>query len=123
MSQGARRIFSLALVCGLLSLYAWADEPPDQKEGEEASHRRAPDREIVKQADVSATQDEKVILSPWRVGDAKGEKRKEESKKRKERVLRKAEKKKRDLERRKRQAEARAKRVKRQTNPLYPTIY
>ncbi len=133
MSRSARRVLSLAVVYGLLSVCARAQETPDQEapdqeEKEEAADYEtadyeAADHEIIEMPLSSGTGDETVILSPWRVGGVKGEERKEEVKKRKERVLREAEQKKRVLERRKKRVRERAKRVKRETNPLYPTNY
>ncbi len=137
MRWGARRVFSLAVVYGLLSMCARAQEAPDEeakqeKQGEVAERgpagpepalQESAERVVTGQVRAPASEDEKVILSPWRVGDVKGEERKQESRKRRERVLRKEEKQKRVMEHRKKRAQARAKRVKRETNLLYPTNY
>jgi len=142
VSRSARQALFLAVLYGLLSFGVRAQDAPATQEqadaaqevlGREAAGPQAVDGES---ADLevsdpggaapalsSGKKEPTVVLSPWRVGGVRDEKRKEESRRRKERVLRESEQKKRVLRRRKKRARERAEKVKRETNPLYPTYY
>jgi len=106
----------LAVVAGLLNIPAWAQQASGQKEP-------IPRPQNVEESSSSGAENEKVVLSPWRVGSAEGEKRKRELKKRQKRVLREAKKRQRDIEWRKKKAAQRAKKRKKEPNHFFPTHY
>ncbi|MGE5279801.1 MAG: hypothetical protein ACM3L6_03540 [Deltaproteobacteria bacterium] len=123
-----KRVLSLVLMSAFLldpakaCLFAQEEAAPPQEQAQAPAQETAPEKAVVKPA-ASTPEDEKVVLSPWRVGNAKTEERKRELEKRRQRVLRKAKKEKRNIERRKKEARERAARKKEQPDSFFPTNF
>jgi len=109
-----KRAGLLMIIYGLAQIVsgAWAQEPQAQQEEEEAP------------VPVLAREEgEKVVLSPWRVGDVRMEERKRVIEERRARVLRETETKRREASRRKERIQEESERKKKDGDQFFPTDY